>query len=477
MKELIENSVDAGATVIEVKIKNHGLDGFEVIDNGTGIQEENYQGITAKHHTSKLKNFDDLESIKTFGFRGEALSSMCGLSDVTITTRHTSRDHGHKLNFDHDGNIIDKSIAARNVGTSVAVSDFFKTLPVRKAEFQKNYKKDFTKMIQLLQEYCLVLTGVKIVCTNQPKSGGKTVVLSTNGLSIIENIISIFGTKQSQDIMKIKCPTNDGTEDGCYTQESLLDLENMTEIKEREIDNLNQSRFKIDGYISKIDHTCGRSLKDRQFMYVNSRPCEMKQVSKLVNEVYHKYNMKQYPFLFLNLKVDQSNVDVNLSKDKRQIAICDDKVLMLVVKRSLMNTFGDMPAKFKYGSINSSVKKYEQDSEEEDDKIIIVEPNSNFGECLKQWKLNPSNPVPKIHQKRRNDAVQASQEKLQKIDSFLYKRPLSEETSDDEDARQVSKKLATSEQMSGSSQSSSQRKLFLMFNMTIQFQRIFLKFP
>lgn len=97
VKELVENSVDAGAKTIEVKLKNYGSEGFEVSDNGFGIDENNFQGITAKHYTSKLKEFSDLESINTFGFRGEALSSLCCLSNVTITTRHSTAPHGKTL--------------------------------------------------------------------------------------------------------------------------------------------------------------------------------------------------------------------------------------------------------------------------------------------------------------------------------------------------------------------------------------------
>lgn len=73
MKELLENSIDAGASCIEIKLKNYGLDGFEVIDNGTGITEENYENVTAKHATSKLKCYSDLEMLTSFGYRGEAL--------------------------------------------------------------------------------------------------------------------------------------------------------------------------------------------------------------------------------------------------------------------------------------------------------------------------------------------------------------------------------------------------------------------
>ena len=156
-------------------------------------------------------------------------------------------------------------------------------------------------MVKLLEEYCLVLVDVKIVAVNILKNGSRQIILSTNGKSIIDNILSIFGSKQSQDLVKIKCPTNDGTEEGVYTQESLFDAD-ISDIKTTEIDSLNQKRFKIEGYISNIDHRCARTFKDRQFFYINSRPCEMNAVSKLVNEMYQRYNMKQFPFFFYKSK-------------------------------------------------------------------------------------------------------------------------------------------------------------------------------
>ncbi|CAO1401880.1 unnamed protein product [Diamesa tonsa] len=342
VKELVENSVDAGAKTIEVKLKNYGSEGFEVSDNGFGIDENNFQGITAKHYTSKLKEFSDLESINTFGFRGEALSSLCCLSNVTITTRHSTAPHGTRLSFDHNGIILQKTICARNIGTTVSLTDFFITLPVRRGEFMKNYKKDFAKMVQLLQEYCLVLTGVKILCTNIPQNGGRQTVISTNGHSVIENIISVFGAKQSKLLTKIKPPTEDGTEEGSYTQQSLADLEEPTsllDIRSSDLDKLNFGKFRIDGLISNIENNAGRSSKDRQYFYVNSRPVEPRAIIKLVNEVYRRYNMNQFPFVFLNLKMDQSDVDVNLTPDKRQVLVNNEKILQLAVKRALMNTF------------------------------------------------------------------------------------------------------------------------------------------
>lgn len=339
------------------------------------------------------------------------------------------------MKIDHQGKILEKTITARNIGTTVSVSDFFKTLPVRKSEFLKNYRKDFNKMVQLLQEYCLNLTGVKIICTNQSRSGSRVTVLNTNGNSVLENITSIFGPKQSQELVKIKCATNDGTEDGCYTQESLADLDDsnsVLDIKQKEIDNLNKGRFKLEGFISNIEHSSGRTSKDRQYFYVNSRPVEIKSIIKIVNEVYHRYNAKSSPFVYLNLKMDQSNVDINLSKDKRQVAICDDKILMFLVKRSLLNTFGELPSKFKFTSINNSVKTLDDDDEQEEDeedKIMVLQPTSNFSQSLKQWKLTPADPTPnKIASpaKRKLDksfspVASLQTTKTRKIDAFFDK--------------------------------------------------------
>ncbi|KAG9711424.1 hypothetical protein KCU75_g25080, partial [Aureobasidium melanogenum] len=86
VKELVENSLDAGSTSIEVRFRNHGLDAIEVIDNGTGIAPEDFESVALKHHTSKLCNYDDLENLDTFGFRGEALASLCALSQLYIIT-------------------------------------------------------------------------------------------------------------------------------------------------------------------------------------------------------------------------------------------------------------------------------------------------------------------------------------------------------------------------------------------------------
>ncbi|XP_026677610.1 mismatch repair endonuclease PMS2-like isoform X2 [Diaphorina citri] len=161
VKELVENSLDAGATSVEVKLKDYGSELVEVTDNGGGVHEDNYEGLTLKHHTSKLREFTDLTSVETFGFRGEALSSLCALSSVVIVTRHKLSGVGHWLEFDHHGHIKTKTLVSRQVGTTVSLHNIFSTLPVRQKEFHRHLKKEFAKMTQVLYGYCLVALGVK----------------------------------------------------------------------------------------------------------------------------------------------------------------------------------------------------------------------------------------------------------------------------------------------------------------------------
>nr|O95744.1 PUTATIVE PSEUDOGENE: RecName: Full=Putative postmeiotic segregation increased 2-like protein 2; AltName: Full=Postmeiotic segregation increased 2-like protein 14; AltName: Full=Postmeiotic segregation increased protein 4; AltName: Full=Putative postmeiotic segregation increased 2 pseudogene 2 [Homo sapiens]BAA74754.1 PMS2L14 [Homo sapiens] len=144
VKKIVGNSLDAGATNIDLKLKDYGMDLIEVSGNGCGVEEENFEGLSLsalKHHTSKIREFADLTRVETFGFQGKALSSLCALSDVTISTCHVSAKVGTRLVFDHDGKIIKKTPYPHPRGTTVSVKQLFSTLPVRHKEFQRNIKK------------------------------------------------------------------------------------------------------------------------------------------------------------------------------------------------------------------------------------------------------------------------------------------------------------------------------------------------
>ncbi|XP_048871789.1 mismatch repair endonuclease PMS2 [Brienomyrus brachyistius] len=321
-KELVENSIDAGATNVEIRLKEYGSDLIEVSDNGKGVEEGNFEGLTLKHHTSKLQDFSDLIHVETFGFRGEALSSLCALSDLSVVTCHESAHVGTRLVFDHDGRIGQRNPHPRQQGTTVLLQNLFYTLPVRHKEFQRNVRKEYAKMIQVLQSYCIISTGVRITCTNQIGQGKRNVVLSTNGSqSMRDNIGAVFGPKQLQSLLPFQqfSPTDAVKED--Y---GLSDSHLPTDL------------YVISGFVSRGDHGVGRSSTDRQFFFINDRPCDPSKVSKLVNEVYHMFNRHQYPFVVLNICVASDRVDVNVTPDKRQIFLQEEKLLLAILKTSLV---------------------------------------------------------------------------------------------------------------------------------------------
>ncbi|KAG5315026.1 PMS2 endonuclease, partial [Acromyrmex insinuator] len=319
IKELVENSLDSGATVIDVKLTDYGKTCISVNDNGSGVLEQDFEGLGLKHHTSKLREFTDLTEVNTFGFRGEALSSLCALSELSIVTRHASNEHGFKLEFDRNGVLTKKEPCAREKGTTVHVKNIFKNLPVRAKEFQKNLKKEYARAIQVLYSYCLVSTSVKITCSNLISGKSPNLIVATrNTDDVLNNVNSVFGKKSLDGIVKLELQTPDET----VLQEYNLPNDIIVD-------------FDWECYVSTCNHTIGRSSPDRQFFYVNGRPCDLAKVGKLINNVYHKYNNKQYPFVFFNLKLDRQCADVNVTPDKRTIFVTQERLILATLKFSL----------------------------------------------------------------------------------------------------------------------------------------------
>ncbi|XP_066250470.1 mismatch repair endonuclease PMS2 [Euwallacea similis] len=344
MKELVENAIDAGASSIDIQLREYGAEALEVSDNGSGVHSDSFQALTLKNYTSKIQDYEDLANIGTLGFRGEALSSLCALADVQITTRHVSAELATRLKYDYGGNIISQENAARQQGTTVTLKNLFSTLPVRKKEFEKNLKKEFTKMCNLLYAYCLLPSGVRYSCTNTTKGVTSTVV-STQGLKTVrENIISVFSIKQLASLVEVIAVTPD--EQIC--QEYGLDLVPAQELS-----------FEINCLISSAIHGNGRSSTDRQFFYINNRPCEPYKVIKLVNKIYKEFNTKQYPFIYLNI-IAKCLVDVNITPDKRQVFIEQEKLLLATIKASLIEAFKECPSTFKV-TTNKGVKRHFSD--------------------------------------------------------------------------------------------------------------------
>uniref|UniRef100_A0A803NE06 Uncharacterized protein n=1 Tax=Chenopodium quinoa TaxID=63459 RepID=A0A803NE06_CHEQI len=289
-KELVENSLDAGATSIEIALKDYG--------------EEWFQVLALKHHTSKLADFPDLQSLTTFGFRGEALSSLCALGRLTVETRTKNESVAAHLTFDNTGQLVAEHKTARKVGTTVTVKKLFSNLPVRSKEFSRNIRKEYGKLVSLLNAYAIIAKGVRFVCTNMSGKSARSVVLKTQGSgSLKDNIITLFGmsTFTCLEPLSISLPGN------CT----------------------------VEGFVSKSGYGSGRNMGDRQFFYVNGRPVDMPKVGKLVNELYRGANSRQYPIVVLNFIVPIMAYDVNVTPDKRKIFFSDEGSILQFLREAL----------------------------------------------------------------------------------------------------------------------------------------------
>lgn len=331
VKELVENSLDASATSIEIRFRNNGLDAIEVQDNGNGIAPEDFESIALKHHTSKLSNYDDLGGLQTFGFRGEALSSLCALSDFsTITARDIDGPKGTKLEFDVSGKLASKSVVASQKGTTVTVENIFKNLPVRRKELEKNIKREYGKVLGFLHAYACISTGIRFSVSNQAPKGKKVVVFSTKANSTTrENIINVYGAKTLLALVPLDLKLE--LQPSLMGTQSARNWSAQAEVDSREV--------QVTGHISRPVVGEGRQAPDRQMFFVNSRPCALPQVAKAINEVYKSYNVTQSPFIFANLKMDTNAYDVNVSPDKRTILLHDQTALLESLKTSLTELF------------------------------------------------------------------------------------------------------------------------------------------
>lgn len=349
-KELVENSFDAGATSIgksylhsrarrnfvsdipsatlDVRFKNQGLDSIEVQDNGSGVSPDNYPSLALKHYTSKLAAYDDLSDLQTFGFRGEALSSLSALSQLSVVTcQAPDAPKGTKLKFASSGALEDKSLVSAKQGTTVVIENLFHNLPVRRRELERHIKREWAKVISLLNQYACILTGVKFTVSQQPNKGKKIVMFSTKGNPTTrENIINIFGAKTMAAMIPL---------------DLVLEMEPTSSITSKHRKGASSDLFKITvkGHVSRPAHGEGRQAPDRQMFFVNGRPCGLPQFAKIFNEVYRAFNASQSPFIFADIQLDTHLYDVNVSPDKRTILLHEQGRMLESMRESLNALF------------------------------------------------------------------------------------------------------------------------------------------
>ena len=299
VRELIENSLDAGAGKISVRIRNGGLD-LEVADDGCGIEEVDWTRLCEPHSTSKIAEFADIakQSAVGHGFRGEALSAICSLSsEVKVITRTESMDSGRLLAYNDVCRLVKKDERiSKSVGTTVLVSGLFQnSLPVRFVEAQKNFKKEVKLLSHLLTELAVI----------QP---GKAFELLVDGTCVMT---SPGGLTSSYEAYKRLMNGEDLVEFFCHCSDP---------------------EFEVTGWITPAVPTplllrplSGTGSRPCQFMYLNARPINVnRRILKVLQSVYAKYNIKKVAFILKIRMANRDRYDVNISVNKRDVLFAAD---------------------------------------------------------------------------------------------------------------------------------------------------------
>ncbi|XP_068079435.1 PMS1 protein homolog 1 isoform X2 [Danio rerio] len=316
VKELIENSLDAGSSSLEVKLENYGLDRIEVRDNGSGIKATDVSVMAVKHYTSKISCHEDLEQLETYGFRGEALASICAISEVIITTKTADDDFSIQYSVDHNGQIVSQKPSHLGQGTTVCAANLFKNLPVRRQYYSNTKKcKDELKRVQnLLMAYAVIKPELRVTLSHN-----KAVVWQKSRVSDHRTaLMAVLGAASVANMLPVQ-----------HHQE--------------------QPEIHIDGFFPKPGsdlNSTSSSTTDKSFIFVNSRPVHHKEILKLIKQYYTSAQSnsesvsRRYPTFMMNITIPASTVDVNLTPDKTEVMLQNKDEVLLSVETMLISLYG-----------------------------------------------------------------------------------------------------------------------------------------
>lgn len=325
VKELVENSIDAGATNIIIKIYDGGKRKISISDNGSGINREDVNLAFIKHSTSKIENVDDLYRIHTMGFRGEALASIKAISNVTLISKTEDEEIGSKISF-FNGNKRIENIST-NKGTSIIVEDIFYNIPARK-KFLKKDTYESNLINDLLYRLAIANPNIGFKYMNNDK----VIFDLFSDQSLYERINSLYGYDTAI---------------------------NMKEV------NIESDKFKIRGYIS--NNLLYRSNKKNQLLYINNRTVKNDAINKVINEAYKStIPLNRFPVFFLFIDIDPSMLDVNIHPAKTEVKIQDMDELLILLNSNLKRIINnDVELKIAFSD--------KKDEREEETKLNIVE--------------------------------------------------------------------------------------------------------
>jgi len=307
VKELIENSIDAGSTIIIIEIENGGFDSIKITDNGNGINKEELNLSIERHATSKLVSIEDLNEIYTLGFRGEALSSIAAISNLKISSRQENSD-GFQLTVS-GGNIGNIEPCAMNKGTIVSVNDIFFNVPARLA-FQRRPATESAKIVEITVEHAMAHPNVSFNLQNE----GRLMlnVPPTNHLN--DRLFDLLGLSATK-LIELQPPPEDNDAPG---------------------DEL------WSGWISPPELSRGRN--DDVHILVNNRVVTSQPFSEAIRRGYHtRLMVGRHPVAVLNLEIPADELDVNVHPTKREIRLKHSWRVLQRLERSIQYTLSKVP--------------------------------------------------------------------------------------------------------------------------------------
>ncbi|MCK5004900.1 MAG: DNA mismatch repair endonuclease MutL [Candidatus Aminicenantes bacterium] len=301
VKELVENSLDAGAETIRIELEHGGKSLVRVVDDGSGFDADDVEIAFRRHSTSKFREFSDFDTLDTLGFRGEALPSILEVSDINIETSSGDEGDGLKFNF-RGGSLNDKETIAYPKGTSITVKNLFSNFPVRK-KFLKSDRSEMNQITGFLEQVVLVNYKVSFELTHN----GKTVFSYDGVRSLRERSYQVFGKEFTDD---------------------LIDIE------------FEYFGYRIKGLVSKLN--TGVSSKKKQYFFVNGRNVREKTLYAAFNTTFQRYLEKsRNPAGILLLEIPPGEVDVNIHPMKLEIKFEDSSRVFQLIKKGIENVMGD----------------------------------------------------------------------------------------------------------------------------------------
>ncbi len=295
VKELVENALDAGADKIEVTIFAGGTEYIRVTDNGCGMSAADAKMAVLRHATSKLTKAEDLLSLNTLGFRGEALPSIASVSNFTLLTRPESEEFATSVHID-GGENTEVTASGGSTGTTVIVENLFFNVPARR-KFLKTVSTEGRYISELLTRLALSRPDVRFKLVNNDKE-----VLSTPGDGDLEHAIrALYGKNVAENLLEV---------------------------------SLNDPKVRVSGFIGKP--TLLKGTRQWQTFFVNGRCIGSKMLSKAMDHAYQSQIPKSgFPFAVINLKVDTASVDVNVHPQKSEIKFSDDSLIYKAMYKAL----------------------------------------------------------------------------------------------------------------------------------------------